>query len=150
MTQEGSEEREFELRITDQFAKEYPLKILIVDDNKINQFFIIELLRKLGYQVDTASNGSEAIDLQMQNCYNFICMDISMPIMDGIEATGRIRQSTTAFRQPYIAIMTANTHLHDRERCLQAGADEYIAKPVRVQTVKESLKSAFLSQSSNR
>ena len=130
--------------ITFDFALANPLSILIVDDNKINQFFLIELLKKKGYEVDTALNGREAVNMQSDHSYDLIFMDISMPEMDGLEAMGLIRGDDTLLHQPLIIAMTANALEHDRERCIEAGADDYLSKPVRIESIQDALRSAAM------
>ncbi|MEM9160338.1 MAG: ATP-binding protein [Verrucomicrobiota bacterium] len=120
----------------------HPLKILSVDDNQINQIFVVELLRKFGYDTDIAKDGLEAVELQGKNNYDLILMDISMPKMDGLEATRRIRSQSQKSRPPLIVAMTANAMKNDREHCIEAGVDEYLSKPIRVESVKSAIISA--------
>ncbi|TWH49454.1 PAS domain S-box protein [Sporomusa sp. KB1] len=109
-----------------------PLKLLLVEDDAINRVVTERMVRKLGYQIDTAENGVEALLLWRQKHYNIILMDIHMPEMDGIETTKRIREEEAHTRKhtPIIAL-TAHALLGDRERFLAAGMDEYIAKPMK-------------------
>lgn len=103
--------------------------ILLVEDNLVNQKLVISLLRKNGYQLDVANNGQEALDLLSTKLYRLILMDIQMPVLDGLEATRRIRENSAWAGLPIVA-MTAHAMNGDRERCLQAGMSEYLAKPV--------------------
>lgn len=103
--------------------------ILLVEDNLVNQMVVISLLRKKGYQLDVANNGQEALDRLSANLYRLILMDIQMPVLDGLEATRRIRENPAWASLPIVA-MTAHAMNGDRERCLQAGMSEYLAKPV--------------------
>ena len=127
-------------------AQRLPLRILLVDDNLINQKVASRLLQQLGYQASIAKSGLEAIQALEQKPYDVILMDVQMPDMDGLEATRRIRARQkeasphSSFRQPIVIIaMTANAMHGDCERCLSAGMDEYIPKPVRAQVLRSAL-----------
>jgi signal transduction histidine kinase/CheY-like chemotaxis protein/ligand-binding sensor domain-containing protein len=111
------------------FVTEYPLDILVAEDNPINQKLINRVLEKLGYKPDLAQNGLQVLEKLKQKYYDVILMDIQMPEMDGLEATGEIRK--TLDKQPYIIAMTANAMSEDREICMRAGMDEYLSKPMR-------------------
>jgi signal transduction histidine kinase/HPt (histidine-containing phosphotransfer) domain-containing protein len=120
-----------------------PLRILLVDDNPINQKVGVRLFKQLGYRADLASNGQEAIDALEKLVYDVVFMDVQMPEMDGLEATQRIRAREQARaadgRRTTIIAMTANAMAGDREACLAAGMDDYIAKPVRPETLAAAL-----------
>jgi CheY-like chemotaxis protein len=119
------------------FSKKYPLEILVAEDNKVNQIVILNVLGKLGYQVEMVADGREAVKRAMQKVFDLILMDIQMPDMDGLEATKKIR-ATNPIR-PYIIAMTANALLEDRKQCLAAGMDDYISKPVNLEKLMEML-----------
>ncbi len=119
------------------FADKYPVQILIAEDNLINQHVINQMLKKLGYQADIVNNGQEALDALNRKDYGLILMDMQMPEMDGLEATQVIRQGFT--KQPVIIALTANTMPGDRERCLEAGMNDYISKPVKTTALVEKL-----------
>jgi two-component system, sensor histidine kinase and response regulator len=116
------------------------LRILLAEDNVVNQTLALRLLGKLGHQVDVANNGQEALDLHDHNRYDIILMDVQMPIMGGFDATAKIREreAAGAHRTPVIA-MTAHAMKGDRERCLQAGMDGYLSKPVHAPDLVEVL-----------
>lgn len=113
------------------FAKDYPLRILVAEDNPINQKLIERVLNKLGYQPDIAANGIIVLEKLSENHYDTILMDIQMPEMDGLETTAQIRSQDG--NQPYIVAMTANAMQEDREVCIQAGMDDYLSKPMRLE-----------------
>jgi len=129
--------------LTDSFAEDYPLSILIAEDNIINQKLIERILHKLGYKADIASDGIQALDLIVKKKYNVILMDVRMPEMDGFETTQQIRKM--AIEQPYIIAMTANTMLSDKEECLNIGMNDYIAKPMHLEEIVKILRIAASS-----
>jgi CheY-like chemotaxis protein/HPt (histidine-containing phosphotransfer) domain-containing protein len=114
------------------FARRFPLQLLLADDNPINQKVGLSVLQKLGYRADVAQNGHEVMKALEQKAYDLILMDVQMPEMDGMEATRRIHQRWEEGRRPRIIAMTGNALLGDRERYLEAGMDDYISKPVRI------------------
>ena len=122
-----------------EFGKEFPLHILLVEDNTINQKVALHMLEKLGYRADVAANGQEAIEALQRQPYEILFMDIQMPIMDGVEATKAIRNTIPPNKQPYIIAMTANVMVGDRESYLASGMDDYIGKPVRVDELVHAL-----------
>ena len=128
--------------LTDDFSRQFPLNILVAEDNAINQKIIERILNKLGYQADIAQTGVEVLTMTGKKSYNLILMDVQMPEMDGIEATQIIRRQN--FPQPYIIAMTANAMPEDKEICINAGMDDYLAKPMKVNELINALKKAFL------
>jgi CheY-like chemotaxis protein/HPt (histidine-containing phosphotransfer) domain-containing protein len=107
-----------------------PMKILVVEDSVINQKLAAGILRKLGYESELARNGAEAVEMVGANRYDLVFMDLQMPVMDGLEATRRIIATLPPADRPRIVAMTANALPADRERCISAGMDDYIAKPI--------------------
>jgi signal transduction histidine kinase/DNA-binding response OmpR family regulator/putative methionine-R-sulfoxide reductase with GAF domain len=118
-------------------AARHPLRILLAEDNAVNQKLALRLLSQMGYRADVASNGMETIQSVKRQSYDVILMDVQMPEIDGLEATRQIRKMDLP--QPRIVAMTANAMQGDREICLAAGMDGYIAKPIRVDELVEAL-----------
>jgi len=113
-------------------------EILLVEDNEINQQVASEILEQAGFYVDIANHGQEALDMLESKAYDCVLMDVQMPVMDGYTATGKIRENSRYSDLPVLA-MTANATLEDRERSLEAGMNEHIAKPIRPQILFEAL-----------
>ncbi len=120
-------------------AMRHPLRILLAEDNLVNQKLAIRLLEQMGYRADLASNGKEALESVARQTYDVVLMDVQMPEMDGLEASRRITSEYDADARPRIVAMTANAMEGDREMCLAAGMDDYIAKPIRVDRLIEAL-----------
>ena len=121
-------------------AKEFPLKILVVEDHAINQQLINLLLKQLGYQPKIVQNGLDAIQELNSDNYDLIFMDVIMPVMDGLQATRQIRANGMNIPPPIIIAMTANALQGDRERCLEAGMNDYIAKPIQPGVVEKVIR----------
>lgn len=111
-------------------ARRLPMQILVVEDSDINRKLAIGMLRKFGYAPDVAQDGAEAVEMVRHQRYDLVFMDLQMPVMDGLEATRHIVAMQPANRRPRIVAMTANALPADRQRCLDAGMDDYIAKPI--------------------
>ncbi len=113
-----------------------PLRMLVVEDNSVNQFLARTILEKNGHTVTLAANGQEALDILETEHFDVILMDVQMPVMDGFEATAHIREREflSGMRTPIVA-MTAHNMKGDRERCLEAGMDGYVSKPLRRETL---------------
>ncbi|MEJ2418516.1 MAG: response regulator [Exilibacterium sp.] len=114
-------------------------RILIAEDNIINQKVATRILEKLGYNTDVAGNGYEALDFLERSTYDLVFMDCQMPEMDGYDATGEIRRNEGADRHTLIIAMTASAMPGDRERCLSAGMDDHIAKPITLNGIRKVL-----------
>lgn len=138
------EESKAKQMLSSDFAGKYPLRILLAEDNVVNQKLTLRILHKLGYQdVDIAQTGLDAIEKFNEKFYEVILMDVQMPEMDGLEATRLIRLKQ--YQQPVIISMTANAMQDDKEKCIQAGMDGYISKPINLEELVESLIKAFNS-----
>jgi signal transduction histidine kinase/ActR/RegA family two-component response regulator len=114
-------------------------RLLLVEDNLVNQKVALAMLQRLGHETDVASDGLEGINKVKTHDYDVVLMDWHMPELNGLEATALIRAEVSASRQPWIIGLTANAMQGDREKCLQAGMDDYITKPLR----KDDLAAAF-------
>jgi signal transduction histidine kinase/DNA-binding response OmpR family regulator len=126
-------------RLPRQLAADLPMRILIAEDNVINQQVIQYILQKLGYSPVMVGNGREAVDAAVGGEYDIILMDLQMPELDGLEATRVIRERK-AGRQPVIIALTANAMEGDEEECLQAGMNDYLGKPVKLEEVIDKLR----------
>jgi PAS domain S-box-containing protein len=120
-------------------ASKVPLRILIAEDNTVNQRLILLSLEHMGYEAKVASNGVEAVDLLEREEFDLVFMDVQMPEMDGLEATQEIRLRLPEARQPRIVAMTANATRDDREKCLAAGMDDYLSKPVQITALQMAI-----------
>ncbi|GAB4409330.1 MAG: hypothetical protein OHK0039_12920 [Bacteroidia bacterium] len=127
--------------------KAQDLRILLAEDNPVNQKVATRMLSRLGYEADVAGNGQEAVDLAAQIRYDLIFMDMQMPVMDGISATLVIRATKQDQQNPTCIIaMTANAQPEDMIRCLDAGMNDYLPKPVRMEKMQEMIEKWFVQQ----
>jgi CheY-like chemotaxis protein len=120
-------------------AKALGLRILVVEDNSITQEVVVVMLNQLGYPADLASNGVEALAAIYATTYDLILMDLQMPEMDGMEASRRIRSAFTVPLQPTIVAMTASLSLEDQLICVEAGMDQHLPKPLRIDALASGL-----------
>jgi CheY-like chemotaxis protein len=125
-----------------QMGQRHPMRLLLAEDNVINQKVALRLLERLGYRADVVSNGLEVLEALKRQWYDVILMDVQMPEMDGIEAMQTIRRIWPVEQQPHIIAVTAHALQGQRERLLQAGMDDYISKPVRLDALITGLTSA--------
>lgn len=132
---ESQNQKELEQNLADQ----YPMRILLVEDNLVNQKVATKMLDKFGYRPDVVSDGTEAIDSLKRQPYDVILMDMQMPVMDGVTATQIIRNEIKPEPAPTIIAMTANALVGDRDKYLEAGLDDYISKPVRIKELEKML-----------
>jgi CheY-like chemotaxis protein len=123
-------------------AERHPLRILLAEDNVVNQKLALRLLQQMGYRADIAGNGVEAIECIERQPYDVVLMDVQMPEMDGLEASRRITARWKPGERPRIVAMTANAMQGDREECLAAGMDDYVTKPIRVDALVQALQGA--------
>jgi len=124
-----------------ELGKRHPLRVLLAEDNQVNQKLALRILEQMGYRADIASNGLEAVESIERQAYDVILMDVQMPEMDGLDATRSIRKLAEV-TQPHIIAMTANAMEGDREMCLAAGMDDYVSKPIRVNELVDALMNA--------
>lgn len=117
------------------FATTHPARILVVEDNLVNQKVILQILKRLGYEATLAGNGQEALDAVARRTFDVVFMDVQMPVMDGLTATRRIRQQPPPAATLCIIAMTAAATEEDRNNCLNAGMDDFVTKPASMDTI---------------
>ncbi len=127
-------------------ATRFPLKILVAEDNAINQQVIKRVLLQYGYASDLAVDGEEATAAVQRQRYDLVFMDVQMPEIDGLEATRRIDKLLAPSERPYIVALTANAMKEDREACMAAGMNDYLSKPIRQPELKAVLERAIARQ----
>ena len=120
-------------------GQRHPLRILLAEDNAVNQKLALRLLQQMGYRADLAANGVEAVQAVARQAYDVVLMDVQMPELDGLDATRHICKMLPPGERPCIVAMTANAMQGDREMCIEAGMDDYITKPIRVDRLVEAL-----------
>jgi CheY-like chemotaxis protein len=126
-------------QVADNLADRYPMKILVAEDNVVNQKVAQRILERVGYRADVVANGYEAVEVSNKIRYDLIFMDLLMPEMDGLTAAKIIRGRTTNNCCPKIIAMTANAMKEDKDRCLAAGLDDFISKPIRTEDLQSIL-----------
>ena len=124
-------------------AEARPLRILLAEDNAVNQKVGLLVLERLGYRADVAANGLEVLEAVERQAYDVVLMDVRMPELDGLEATRRLRARGEALAQPYVIAVTADVAERDRRRCLAAGMDAFLSKPFRREDLAALLAEAF-------
>lgn len=130
---------------TPSLGEELPARVLLVEDNAINQKVAVRMLERLGYRADVAHNGAEAVEFVERGTYDIVFMDVQMPILDGLDATRQIRQSPIVQTQPWIIAMTAEALHEDEARCRAAGMDDYVTKPVQMPMLTKTLRHGITS-----
>jgi PAS domain S-box-containing protein len=133
------EENSVKQTLNANLSKQLPLKIMVVEDHPVNRKLVLRVLEKMGYSAAVAENGQIAVDLLHQNHFDVLLMDIQMPVLDGFEATRLIREDRTIYPQPTIIAMTANAMSEDREKCLAAGMNGYISKPIQLGDIQQAI-----------
>ncbi|MDY6938315.1 MAG: response regulator [Cyanobacteriota bacterium] len=123
-----------------------PLRILLAEDNRVNQKVGLHLLKRIGYEADIANNGLEVLEALHRQPYDLVLMDVQMPEMDGLMATRKIQATRWQFPTPRIVAMTANAMQDDRQACLAAGMDDFISKPIRVEELVRILQDIALPE----
>ena len=131
-------------------AARYPLRILLAEDNAVNQQVALSIFARMGYRADLAANGLEVLAALRRQSYDVVFMDMQMPEMDGLEATRAICEQWPPEQRPRIIAMTANAMAADRLACSQAGMDDYLSKPIRVEQLTAALERAGSWKASNR
>lgn len=121
------------------------LRILLAEDNLINQRVAVRILNRLGYRVDVAANGHEVVDAFSRQNYDLVFMDVYMPDMDGLTATQHLRTTLPLDRQPHIIAMTASSEAEERDRCINAGMNDFLSKPVKMEPLKQALQAVHIS-----
>jgi two-component system sensor histidine kinase/response regulator len=119
------------------------LRILLAEDNLVNQRVAMTMLRKMGHRITLATNGLEALEQWRQSDFDLILMDVQMPVMTGLEAAKQIRQEETTGAHVPIVAMTASAMSEDRDRCLTAGMDDFISKPVSYKGIEQMITATF-------
>lgn len=117
-----------------------PTRILLAEDNEVNQLVAVGMLTSLGYQSEVAPNGAEAVEMAARGGFDLVLMDVRMPVMDGLDATRRIRALPPPLGEIPIIAVTANAMRGDEEACLEAGMNAYLAKPIRLVVLEAALK----------
>ncbi|NER83214.1 MAG: response regulator [Leptolyngbya sp. SIO1D8] len=120
-------------------AEELPLQILVAEDNRTNQKVVMRMLRNMGYQANVVNNGAEVLEALEHQFYDVILMDIHMPTMNGLETTQHIIQSTSGNHRPKIIALTADNRANSRHQCLSVGMDDYLNKPVKINSLRLAL-----------
>jgi PAS domain S-box-containing protein len=135
----GGEGDRRQRRLTSRLAERLPLRILVAEDNEVNQQVAVRILARMGYRADVAADGVEVIQALRRQPYDLVLMDVQMPVMDGLEATRRIVELWPEHERPRIVAMTAHASKRDRDQCLASGMQDYISKPVEIEDLVAAL-----------
>lgn len=145
----NSEEVDQRIEFSQQMSRGTPLHILIAEDNEMNQLVLSKMIEKKGHFVDHVVDGKEAIEAVKRNAYNIVFMDVHMPNLDGFEATRAIQENLSSEECPYIVAVTANALRGDRARCLKAGMDDYISKPIKSESIYQVIETYYNKKQMN-
>jgi CheY-like chemotaxis protein len=126
-----------------ELGQEIPLRVLLAEDNLVNQKVAIGLLGRLGYRPELVTNGREAVTRALSGAFDLVLMDLQMPEMDGLEASREICKRAGGSPRPKIIALTANAMRGDKELCLAAGMDDYVAKPVKLSEMSAAIRRQF-------
>ncbi|MBY0205072.1 MULTISPECIES: PAS domain S-box protein [Paenibacillus] len=129
--------------------RDIPLHILIAEDNDMNQLVLSKMIEKKGHFVDHVVDGKEALEAVKRNAYDIVFMDVQMPKLNGFEVTQAIKENLSPEDCPYIVAVTANALRGDRDRCLKAGMDEYISKPIKSETIYQVMEMYYTKKQMN-
>ncbi|WP_427181279.1 PAS domain S-box protein [Paenibacillus sp. TC-CSREp1] len=138
------------IEFSQQMSRGTPLHILIAEDNEMNQLVLSKMIEKKGHFVDHVVDGKEAIEAVKRNAYDIVFMDVHMPNLDGFEATRAIKENLSSEKCPYIVAVTANALRGDRVRCLKAGMDDYISKPIKSESIYQVIETYYNKKQMNR
>jgi signal transduction histidine kinase/CheY-like chemotaxis protein/ligand-binding sensor domain-containing protein len=139
--QAASLEKKPSLLLSEQFAENFPMSVLIAEDNLINQKLITKVITKLGYEPLVVNNGKQVLEVMEKDFFDVILMDVQMPELDGLETTKALRKKQS--RQPYIIAMTASAMSEDRDACLDAGMNSFVSKPVNIKDLISVLEKSY-------
>ncbi|MDB5087547.1 MAG: hypothetical protein JWR09_1541, partial [Mucilaginibacter sp.] len=143
-SQPVSSEKTTTTLLSEQFAKKFPMNILIAEDNLINQKLITKVINKLGYNPQVVNNGNQVLEIIAHDFFDIILMDVQMPELDGLETTRIIRKSE--LKQPYIIAMTASAMAEDKAACVDAGMNHFISKPISIQELVKVLERSYIEK----
>lgn len=125
--------------IDESLYSKYPMRILVAEDNMVNQKLVISILSRMGFKVSSVMNGREAVDILYEKDFDVIFMDVQMPEMTGIEATIKIKNEMPVEKQPLIIALTANAMVEDKEKCIECGMVDYMSKPINIGVLQNML-----------
>ncbi len=144
------EDKHHSAQIDPEFANHFPLRILLAEDNTVNQKVAVNILERMGYITDVVASGKEVLESLARQSYDVVLMDVQMPEMDGITAAAEIHARWAHEDQPYLIALTAYALAGDRARFVSAGMDDYISKPIRIDDLKHALQNAWSKMTTAR
>jgi CheY-like chemotaxis protein len=145
----NNEEVSQRLELSPKKNRDTPLHILIAEDNEMNQLVLSKMIEKKGHFVDHVADGKEALEAVKRNAYDMVFMDVQMPKLNGFEVTQAIKENLSSEDCPYIVAVTANALIGDRDRCLKAGMDEYISKPIKSESIYQVIETYYSKKQMN-